>query len=591
MSKIGDLFVRLGLKSDDFHKGMQKAGSAISGLLEKLKGLRIGGYDVFSYIGKAVGKFIGQAIQMTQKWGDQWDRTMAGINAAYGVFIRQLSSGEGFNNLFANMREAARLAREAAEALDEIFERKISYGYSEAITNQEIARLRQIMQDQSKSDAERKEAADLIIAKEEKLAQIKRDIAQDEADNIRKNFRAQTGLKDKEIDYLVKEYNQNRKIIEQGRQYLKDREKAQKQVGRSFAASMTADLEGVAGDIVAGSAEKASNAVKDLDANTSQAVKNVAALLQKYDKGNDELVTNLANADIAVINVDTDMYNAQRRATTLLGTLNKVSGSSGSTSDPGAETAARILKRAQDSAKNEIQLLQEKYQDEKALLEQYNIDTIALTQEYFRNLADLTMEEVEDIQSDLAEIEPVELNLIDPENDPTLAYLSQYSEKLKEEIEKGEELTRAFQTAVIDGFSAGCQELMDQLMGLQDINPGAIVKALLDPLAELAIKQGEILIAQGLGVEACKKALTSLNGYAAIAAGAALVAIGAAAKAGLAALASGGSATTSASTYSGASGGVDTQNVETEMTIYVEGRISGSDIVISGQKTVNAWNR
>lgn len=198
---------------------------------------------------------------------------------------------------------------------------------------------------------------------------------------------------------------------------------------------------------------------------------------------------------------------------------------------------------------------------------------------------------MEELQSDLEGIEPVALNLIDPENDPTLAYLSEYSNRLKEEIEKGEELTRAFQTAVIDGFSAGCQELMDQLMGLQDINPGAIVKALLDPLAELAIKQGEILIAQGLGVEACKKALTSLNGYAAIAAGAALVAIGAAAKAGLAALASGGSATTSASTYSGASGGVNTQNVETEMTIYVEGRISGSDIVISGQKTVNAWNR
>lgn len=591
MSKIGDLFVRLGLKKDEFSKGISDAKREVSGFGDTLKKMASGAKVAWAAVGAAVVKFATDAVRMTQKWGDEWNITMAGVNAAYGVFVRQLASGEGFDHLFANMREAARLAREAAAALDEIFERKTSYGYSEAITNREIAQLRQIAQDQSKTDEERKKAAEAIIQKEQELANIKRAIAQDEADAYRKQFQAQTNLNDNEIDFLVKEYNQNRNIINQGRQYLEDREKAQKQVGRAFAASMTADLEGVAGDIVAGSAERASNAVKDLDANTSQAVKNVAALLQKYDKGNDELVTNIRNADIAVINVDTDMYNAQRRATTLLGTLNKVSGSSGSTSDPGAETAARILKRAQDSAKNEIQLLQEKYQDEKALLEQYNIDTIALTQEYFRNLADLTMEEVEDIQSDLAEIEPVELNLIDPENDPTLAYLSQYSERLKEEIEKGEELARAFQTAVIDGFSAGCQELMDQLMGLQDINPGAIVKALLDPLAELAIKQGEILIAQGLGVEACKKALTSLNGYAAIAAGAALVAIGAAAKAGLAALASGGSATTSASTYSGASGGVNTQNVETEMTIYVEGRISGSDIVISGQKTVNAWNR
>ncbi len=589
MSKIGDLFVRLGLKSDDFHKGMQKAGSAISGLLEKLKGLRIGGYDVFSYIGKAVGKFIGQAIQMTQKWGDQWDKTMAGINAAYGVFIRQLSSGEGFDNLFANMREAARLAREAAEALDEIFERKTSYGYGEAITNQEIARLRQIMQDSSKSDEERKKAADAIIQKEKELANIKRGIAQDEADAYRKQFKAQTNLNDNEIDFLVKEFNQNRDIINQGRKYLEDQKKAQKEVGRTFAASMTADLEGVAGDIVAGSAERASNAVKSLEANTSQAVKDVAAMLQKYDKANDELVTNLANAEIAVINVDTDMYNAQRRATTLLGTLNKVSGSSGSTSDPGAETAARILKRAQDSAKNEIQLYYEKYQEEKALLEQYNLDTTALTQEYFRNINGIIEKGLDDVIQPIKDLEPIEVDLIDMSVSDYL--LDEFIEDFEDQVARAMEITREFREAVIGGFSDGCQELMSQLMGLRDFNAGAVVAALLDPLADMAVKQGEILIAQGLGVEACKKALESLNGYAAIAAGVALISIGAAAKAGLAALASGGSATTSASTYSGASGGVNTQNVETEMTIYVEGRISGSDIVISGQKTVNAWNR
>jgi hypothetical protein len=352
---------------------------------------------------------------------------------------------------------------------------------------------------------------------------------------------------------------------------------------------MTADLEGVAGDIVAGSAERASNAVKSLEANTSQAVKDVAAMLQKYDKANDELVTNLANADIAVINVDTDMYNAQRRATTLLGTLNKVSGSSGSTSDPGAETAARILKRAQDSAKNEIQLYYEKYQEEKALLEQYNLDTTALTQEYFRNINGIIEKGLDDVIQPIKDLEPIEVDLIDMSVSDYL--LDEFIEDFEDQVARAMEITREFREAVIGGFSDGCQELMSQLMGLRDFNAGAVVAALLDPLADMAVKQGEILIAQGLGVEACKKALESLNGYAAIAAGVALISIGAAAKAGLAALASGGSATTSASTYSGASGGVNTQNVETEMTIYVEGRISGSDIVISGQKTVNAWNR
>ena len=165
MSKIGDIFVRLGLKSDDFKKGMKKAGDLISGLVGKLKGLRIAGYDAFTYIGKAVGTFVRNAIQMTQKWGDEWNNTMTGVKAAYGTFVRQISSGDGWNNLFANMRESYRIAKEVAASLDELFERKTSYNYKEAEVEREIAQLELIRRDTSKSDEERKKAAETIIQK------------------------------------------------------------------------------------------------------------------------------------------------------------------------------------------------------------------------------------------------------------------------------------------------------------------------------------------------------------------------------------------------------------------------------------------
>jgi hypothetical protein len=60
-------------------------------------------------------------------------------------------------------------------------------------------------------------------------------------------------------------------------------------------------------------------------------------------------------------------------------------------------------------------------------------------------------------------------------------------------------------------------------------------------------------------------------------------------KSGIQKLAGGGGGTT-ASTYSGGSAG-GVQTYENEMTIYVEGKISGSDIVLAGQRTVNAWKR
>ena len=142
------------------------------------------------------------------------------------------------------------------------------------------------------------------------------------------------------------------------------------------------------------------------------------------------------------------------------------------------------------------------------------------------------------------------------------------------------------------GFSDAVQELADQFMGLSEINPGKVVQALLTPLADMAIKEGEILIAQGIGVEACKEALESLNGWAAIAAGASLVAIGAAAKSGLAALAQGGGRSTATTSYGTSSSSTsNVQTIQTEMTVYVTGRISGNDILLSGKKTQDSLNR
>ena len=82
------------------------------------------------------------------------------------------------------------------------------------------------------------------------------------------------------------------------------------------------------------------------------------------------------------------------------------------------------------------------------------------------------------------------------------------------------------------------------------------------------------------------------NPYAAIAAGAALVAVGAIASAGLKAAinkATGTNAGGGDGYVGGTSGGSST--VASELTIYVKGRLSGSDIVLSGQKTLNEWSK
>ena len=235
--------------------------------------------------------------------------------------------------------------------------------------------------------------------------------------------------------------------------------------------------------------------------------------------------------------------------------------------------------------------MREKYEEEKALLEKHGMDTERLTQEYLASLiADAVEPGLDDISDAVDNFEPVE---IEPLEIGDVTGVEEWIAELERLTEIAEDRAKRFKEAVVSGFSDGVQELTDQLFGLSEVNAGAILAALLTPLADMAIKEGELLIAQGIGIEAVKTALESLNGAAAIAAGATLVAIGAAVKSGLSAIATNGAAggSTATGTYSGGSTAAQVQEISSELTVYVKGEISGDAIVLSGERTINEWSR
>lgn len=577
--KIGDLFVKLGLKKDQFSKGMKEADKETKTFAGAMKSMSAIGAAAWSAVSAAVVKFALDAVKMTQKWGDEWSNTMEGVKAAYGTFVRQLSSGAGWDNLFQNMAEAYRRGKEVAAVLDEIFERKISFSYQEASTEKEVEEWRAIMNDQSKSDKERKEAANKIIELEQKLGDVKKGIWADEAAARREQFKIASGLEnDDDINFLVQEYNKNREVINQAREYLRLKKEYSSSTGGNDFFTRTAG---------AGRSNKVDPRLAKLESETPQYIKNIAELTKGYDKANDELVQGMADAEVAAIRVDTQVLQAQRRAKQTLGSLNakKGGGKAGKTEEElQMEQAQRIQQRAEESAKSELQLLNEKYMQERALLQAFGMDVTALSAEYEKNVSKLLdvplqkMQELDDLVVDLD---------IEIDDDPVEEFIKEYEDGLQ----RMQDLLSEIRDAAIAGLSDAIQELADQFMGLSEINPGKIVQALLTPLADMAVKEGEILIAQGLGVEACKKALESLNGYAAIVAGTALVAIGAAAKSGLAALAKSGAGTTATTSYASSGSSAGQQTIETEMTIRVEGVLRGSDIYLAGQKAVNNWSR
>jgi hypothetical protein len=147
--------------------------------------------------------------------------------------------------------------------------------------------------------------------------------------------------------------------------------------------------------------------------------------------------------------------------------------------------------------------------------------------------------------------------------------------------------------AIVSSISNGVQAFTSMLTNLGETDASQVLAALMQPFADMAIQMGELLIADGIAMEALDKSSKTLQGAPAIAAGVALVAVGAAMRAGVQAIAkTGGSSASSASTYdSGSYGTQGYETFESNITVEVVGRISGSDILIAGSNQQKKWNR
>ena len=119
-----------------------------------------------------------------------------------------------------------------------------------------------------------------------------------------------------------------------------------------------------------------------------------------------------------------------------------------------------------------------------------------------------------------------------------------FLQAFQDQQHKAEDIAQSFGNAIRGGIVDALDELAEAI-GTGDWDTSALVKALVSPLADAAISAGTLIMTTGEGLEALKTALLDLFGggpYAAIIAGGALIAAGVAAKAGLAAIVNNGSA-------------------------------------------------
>lgn len=552
MGKIGDLWVKLGLKKQEFDKGMNDAEKKTEGFGSKMQKIKGVGLAVWGAIGGAVLKIGKDIVNSTNQMEDKWGMFVTKAKAGWNTFIKTLHNGE-WQEFFANFRKEVEAAASLKEVLDADTEIMNSIKIQKARMSDQLAQLEIDMRDQTKSYKDRADAAqrylkmvlpiyDQEIKRVEKLKAAQYGAffgGQASASNV--NNKANQAL----WDMMLVEYGKSDPIID-----------------------------GLAFNEIIDRVLNPDNYITPFSVNEIQHQREFHQI--------DELQEQLARWLVDKFNRDSGYSTTYNDVISWMIPFFKQYEQNRS----GEETQALVdavigVDEAMAAYNEETKKVQSALNTAMKGMAADSPDTFL---DEFIN--DLTW--LDDIADDPIEIPEIDVTPIESAEEA----LDDFVAKWQEDQQKIAELNGMLEESIVSSMSNGLQAITDMMMGLEGASPAQVLGALLEPFAQTAITLGEMLVAQGLGIEAFKKSLESLQGGVAIAAGLGLIALGSAMKSGIQALANrGAGGSTSTGSYTGGSSAADVQNYTSELTIYVEGRISGSDIVLAGNKTLSKWRR
>lgn len=544
MGKIGDLWVKLKLKSDEYKKGLDDAQGKTRSFADKIKGLSAAAVAVWGAIGAAATKMALDFVKSSQTVGDQWDILMTQFSTRWQQMRAELNRGiaEGgvkgfFKALFSDTTEvdAMDAGKALSQAKDAMTEIEYAFKLNMAQTGPKLHELYLKMMNSALSASDREAAAKAY----------RQNIEDIYAPRVK-------GIKDV-LDKSV-------------RQYL-------------VIGGMSPDKY---------SSEKVVDLIKMMGSDPGKVEREYSDFFAGYQSIGDDISGNLVNTMEAYYNATNEMNDILKRADRTAQSMEKT-GLDDIIKKLGAAKDGMADFRAQVAEEAEVMAADEEFQKMSDPLEEFErthdeaLSNMTEKQRTFAELAQESYEKAARAAYDYAQQEQESMDVAQDAADTAMA-------NLEERIQKAEELNNMLSDSIASSISDSTQAFSDMLFGLDNADASAVLGALLQPFANMAKQLGEMLIVEGMGIAAFKESMKSLNPAVAIAAGAALVALGAALSSGIQALGrSGGSSAMSSSTGSSAS--TTNENISTEMTVYVKGKISGKDILISGDNARSYYGR
>lgn len=545
MGKIGDLWVKLKLKADEYRKGLDDAKGQTKIFSEGIKKLSTAAVAVWGMIGAAATKMALDFVKSSQTMGDAWDIVMTQISTRWQQIRAELNRGiaeggfKGFvKALFSNTGEGAALeaGKALSQAKDAMTEIDYAFRLSMAQTEPKLHELYLKMMNSALSASDREAAAV----------------------DYRKTVEAIYAPRVKGLSDIMQ------KTVEQ---YLV--------IGgmdaSRYSASQTIDL------------------IKMMASDPQKVEKEYNDFYKGYQNIGDTVSANLVATMEAYYNATNEMNSILKRADRTAQTMQST-GLDDLIKKLGTAGDAMTAFRTQVSEEAEVMAADEEFQKMADPYEDFAkshaeiLDRINHKNQVFADLAQEAFKEAAQAVSDYAIEEQNSLDLADDAAQTAL-------DNLQKSQERAEEMNKALSDAITAGLSDSVQAFTDMLVGLEGADASAILAALLQPFANTAKQLGEMLIVEGIGIKAFKESLKSLNPYVALAAGATLVALGAALSSGIKALGSSAGSSSAMSSGGSSAGTPETSTINTEMTIYVKGKISGRDILISGEKSKKYYDR
>lgn len=545
MGKIGDLWVKLKLKADEYKKGLDSAKGQTKSFSEGLKNLSAAAVAVWGVIGAAATKMALDFVKSSQTIGDAWDIAMTRLSTRWQQIRAELNRGiaeggfKGFVKAFFSDNDggdAWKAGKALSQANDAMTEIDYAFRLSMSQTQPKLHELYLKMMNTALSASDREAAA----------VDYRKTIEAIYEPRVK-------GLKDI-MDKTVEQY-----LVIGGMDKSR------------YTASQTIDL------------------IKMMASDPAKVEKEYNDFYQGYQSIGDKVSGNLVATMETYYNATNEMNSILKRADrtaqsmehTGLDELIKKLVTSG-------EAMSEF--RAQVAGEAEVIAADEEFQHMADPLEEFErthadvLDRMNYKQRTFAELAQESYAQAALAAYNYAISEQESMDIAQDAADTAM-------ESLEERIQKADELNNMLAKAITSSISDSMQAFTDMLFGLSDADASDVLGALLQPFANTLTQLGEMLILEGSGIEAFKESMASLDGPVAVAAGVALVALGAALSSGIKALGSSGGSSAMSSGSSATSNANSDTTISTEMTIYVKGKISGKDILISGDNAKKYYGR